>query len=522
MANSRVNYMSAANAYATNSAPSLLGKADDFFQNKKVRPIVPTIKPAVDLTPEVSRPVEIEKIKLPTAADYTDPNAMAKNSEFVTGATSSILTGGAQIAKAAKVASDAKIAANALSATTAATNAATTGAAVGTTAASGTTAATAGTTAATGLGTVAGAATSLGLSLAGTGIGFAGDKMQQKALKRDNLKGYAASQMTEYAGKAMSLGSTIGGFATPVGAAIGGGIGLVAGAIGGGIYGLINKKKILNDRGEQRAEVNKFNDEATQYNTKMGIQYSDRLRQRNLNNMNVRQFKKGGLLRNYIPLTTNNKQITPETTIELPKKLQTVSLFKTEFFRQGGQMKQPKQLDLSKLTEEQLQQLQAAILEMHSKGAKPEDIAAQFGMDPKIVVGAINSYMESQNANAPAFKKGGKMKSAVKCKKGCAPMFRRGGTLDLEKENVILDGPSHDDKNKTGIAGDKGLPIVKNGKKMAEIESKELVINAKSSDRMQELRKKAKAGNEEAIKELGNFVHEELAKNTYDYSNVMK
>jgi len=141
---------------------------------------------------------------------------------------------------------------------------------------------------------------------------------------------------------------------------------------------------------------------------------------------------------------------------------------------------------------------------------------------------------------APVFKKGGKAKM---CKKGCSCMkcggkvhnkdtktkgstkvaliFRRGGKLDLSKENVIVDGPSHEEFNKTGVKGDKGLPVVKNGKKIAEIESDELVINAKSSKHIEDLAKRAKKGDKKAEAELGEIVAKELAENTYDYSNVM-
>jgi hypothetical protein len=106
-------------------------------------------------------------------------------------------------------------------------------------------------------------------------------------------------------------------------------------------------------------------------------------------------------------------------------------------------------------------------------------------------------------------------------KEGGTPKFRRGGKLDVAKQNVILDGPSHDQKNNTGVAGDKGLPIVKNGEKVAEIESNELVLNAEASKKIDALKRKIKSGDDNAKEELANLLQKELGENTYDYNKSL-
>ena len=110
------------------------------------------------------------------------------------------------------------------------------------------------------------------------------------------------------------------------------------------------------------------------------------------------------------------------------------------------------------------------------------------------------------------------MKSA---KHGGTPKFRRGGKLDVAKQNVILDGPSHDQKNNTGVAGDKGLPIVKNGEKVAEIESNELVLNAEAVKKIDVLKTRINSGDSEAKEELAELLHKELGENTYDYNKKL-
>lgn len=99
--------------------------------------------------------------------------------------------------------------------------------------------------------------------------------------------------------------------------------------------------------------------------------------------------------------------------------------------------------------------------------------------------------------------------------------LRRGGPLDVIKQNVIVNGPSHDDLNKTGVKGDKGIPVVHKGIKVAEIESKELVINAGAMSEIERLRKEFEAGNKEVIDKLGELLIAELGENTYDYNKEL-
>jgi len=124
---------------------------------------------------------------------------------------------------------------------------------------------------------------------------------------------------------------------------------------------------------------------------------------------------------------------------------------------------------------------------------------------------STNNLMNS-GSNSKIYKKGGKL----------IPRFRRGGELDLEKENVILDGPSHDDHNSTGVKGDKGLPVVNKGVKVAEIESLELILNKKSSDEVEKLTNQyKKTGDKKILDKIGSIMKKEINDNTYDYSKEL-
>lgn len=123
-----------------------------------------------------------------------------------------------------------------------------------------------------------------------------------------------------------------------------------------------------------------------------------------------------------------------------------------------------------------------------------------------------NRILGSASVSGQVFKKGGVL----------IPKFRRGGALDEAKENVILDGPSHDDHNNTGVKNDKGLPVVKKGIKIAEIESLELVLNKTASDKIKKLKTEYdKTGEESILKEIGDLMKKELKDNTYDYSKKL-
>ena len=135
--------------------------------------------------------------------------------------------------------------------------------------------------------------------------------------------------------------------------------------------------------------------------------------------------------------------------------------------------------------------------------AKEKDIYLKKARDQQSSANLYNGN------NSKIYKKGGKL----------IPRFRRGGELDLEKENVILDGPSHDDHNKTGVKGDKGLPVVNKGTKVAEIESLELILNKNSSVKLENLAKEyKKTGDVKILNKIGEVMKKEINDNTYDYS----
>jgi hypothetical protein len=157
----------------------------------------------------------------------------------------------------------------------------------------------------------------------------------------------------------------------------------------------------------------------------------------------------------------------------------------------------------TKLKEKQGTDAYKKLQEENAKIAKDKDIYLKKARDQQ---SAANLY----NSNGSGiYKKGGKL----------VPRFRRGGELDLEKENVILDGPSHDDHNKTGVKGDKGLPVVNKGTKVAEIESLELILNKNSSVKLENLAKEyKKTGDVKILNKIGEVMKKEINDNTYDYS----
>lgn len=128
------------------------------------------------------------------------------------------------------------------------------------------------------------------------------------------------------------------------------------------------------------------------------------------------------------------------------------------------------------------------------------------------------SILNNANRTGLVMRKGGKLLF----QKGGVLKFRRGGELDVEKENVILDGPSHDEHNNTGVKNDKGLPVVKHGVKIAEIESKELVLNDKSSKEIETLVKQYNRTKDPIVlKKIGHLMGKEINTNTYDYSKEL-
>lgn len=125
-----------------------------------------------------------------------------------------------------------------------------------------------------------------------------------------------------------------------------------------------------------------------------------------------------------------------------------------------------------------------------------------------------NSQMYNPGSGNPIVfsRKGGKL----------IPKFRRGGELDLQKENVILDGPSHDEHNNTGVKNDKGLAVVHKNAKVAEIESLELVLNKNASTKLEQLTDKYKrTKNKKVLDQIAELTSKEISENTYDYSKEL-
>jgi len=99
------------------------------------------------------------------------------------------------------------------------------------------------------------------------------------------------------------------------------------------------------------------------------------------------------------------------------------------------------------------------------------------------------------------------------------PMFRSGGELLME--NVIADGDSHERENGL-LPGDKGVPVVKDGVKVAEIESKELVLNENASEELVALYKQyQKNPSQELLNKIAALMDYELKNNTYDYTKEL-
>jgi len=410
----------------------------------------------------------------------------------------------------------------------------------------GTQAATATTTAASGTGALVGAVTSLGIGLAGTGLSILGDNISKKAYNRDNMKGYGWGQAAKYGGMGMSLGSSIGGMIVPgAGALVGGAIGLVLGGIGGGIYGAINKKKILRERSDAQKAVTQANEAIDKENFISMTQYRDKMRQKNLMdqvNSVTGSYKKGGILMKY--KNVSDAIIIEETPKEAPKKLSQVPIFKM-----GGALPQ-EYVDFDKLKDEDKSKYLSAVYQLSQEGDNLNSISKKTKLHPKVIKSLqeyIAKKLEEQQREAEnqaiqkqanpmetaeptqEYKRGGKvlMKKKVEaCSCGCTPKFRRGGKLDIQKENVILDGPTHDEYNKTGVKGDKGLPVVKMTKggsafKVAEFEGGEMVLSHKLSNEIQKLRTEIKDGNEKAKDLLASLLQKELGTNTYDYTKLM-
>lgn len=310
--------------------------------------------------------------------------------------------------------------------------------------------------------------------LAGAGVGA--------ATAVAGIAGGALSQNKhEIAGGALSGASTGAGIGTSIlpgwGTLIGAGVGAIAGGVSGKLKQdkrIKDEKQAEKDRLEYNKEVERIRMQTLGQAEDMDMYQSILDRAKRTNGV----YRRGGLIR-YGTIDVEAGQAYLDS---LKGEKPSIPLADEKIFRHGG------------------------IVE---------------NATPTVNTGAIT-------LKAPVFKRGGKAKM-TKCKQGCtcddkkslAVIFRRGGVVNLNKENVIIDGPSHEEHNNTGVNGDRGLPVVYNGKKVAEIESDELVINAVSAKEIEILTAKALKGDKEAEKKLGELVMKELHLNTHDYSNLL-
>lgn len=393
------------------------------------------------------------------------------------------------------------------------------------------------------------AATSLGVGLAtaaaGIGLSAWGDNLEKKAREKDDLKGYGWAKAAQYAGKGTSyggtIGTTIGNIILPgaggfVGNLIGSGVGFLAGGLYGLISGNSEKKKILRERNEEQQRVSQANKRINDENYVTMTQYRDQMRQKNLMDSigsNVASARRGGILMKYA--NVSDAVIIEETPKAPAKKLNEIPIFKM-----GGALPEQSYVDFQKLKDEDKKKYVAAVYQLSQEGNDIKGISKKTKLHPKVVQ-ALQEYiaksLEEQQAQTQEqtaqptqeYKRGGKMlmkKKVEACSCGCTPKFRRGGKLDIQKENVILDGPTHDEFNKTGVKGDKGLPVVKmtkggNAFKVAEFEGGEMVLNHKVSNEIQKLRQLIKSGNTKAKNDLAELLQRELGTNTYDYTKLM-
>lgn len=312
-------------------------------------------------------------------------------------------------------------------------------------------------------------------AVAEAGKAFGNTKINNK--KED--AGYSLRGASKGANIGASIGSFIPGLGTLVGAGIGAGVGSITGLIKG-------KRKMK----ERKRQERKDETERKAYNTKIkGIKRREIGKGADIDsyqklltaagqysNGGKIRFKKGGILK-YSDLNVKESISYLDSLVE-PEEKEPSKIFR---LKKGGSVKLKPLKKTNKVTK------------MYKKGGGMSKSGGGCG---------CSSCMKS-------------------AKHGGTPKFRRGGKLDVAKQNVILDGPSHDQKNNTGVAGDKGLPIVKNGEKVAEIESNELVLNAEASKKIDVLKRKIKSGDDKAKEELANLLQKELGENTYDYNKSL-
>lgn len=264
----------------------------------------------------------------------------------------------------------------------------------------------------------------------------------------------------------MSTGSSIGSMFGPMGSVIGGAAGAVAGAVGS----LFGKKK----RDKKAAE-----------------KATDFVNQRRQEEEGIK-MSKNAALRNFYSNKTSNYMSQAESLYGGNGK--TVGIA-----RRGGILYSPVQVLLydnniplpkvySSITPEKIRKA--------TKGAKVK-------LEEKVI-------LCSRVDKSCALRKRSEIDT---------PVFRRGGSLKNKfKPNIIPHGVYHEEENRTGVKGDKGLPIVQNKEKMFELEKSEWVLNADTSKWVEDLVKKyQKEPSEDILLQLGAKVREEILNKTYSY-----
>ena len=101
------------------------------------------------------------------------------------------------------------------------------------------------------------------------------------------------------------------------------------------------------------------------------------------------------------------------------------------------------------------------------------------------------------------------------------PIFRRGGSIvNKLKVNIIPHGVLHGEENNTGLKGDRGMPIVKDGEKVFELERSEWVLNTDTSvDIKAKVYKYLEKPSDKLLMEIGNIIYGEIKYKTYSYDD---
>ena len=338
---------------------------------------------------------------------------------------------------------------------------------------------------------------------AGIGIASAAAQMGGQALTKN--KNEIAGGALSGAGQGASMGMALGPIGAAVGAVVGAGVGAFAG----------KRKQDKRTAGEFVADAAKKREKRLMRNLQnqtIGQQEDLTAYQSIVGRAGkTASYESGGLLR----YSEVNMDTAREYVARLVKERAIAK------HQQGGKVSGEVN---------QTEKLLSVAYDMFKDGKTPKQIATALKVDEKTFKIIMNKVVQMKNKPKSEDTKltTTDMGSPTMMFKEGGPVFdfnmkslRRGGPIDINKQNVIVDGPSHDDLNKTGIKGDKGIPVVHKGIKIAEIESKELVMNAKAMNEIEKLKKKIESGDDDVMEKLGELLVEELGDNTYDYNKEL-